>query len=126
MVAVFAHRKLTQEELLSEAIERFGSDPMDFKFICPHCGDVAAIRDFRDAGADPGRAGQECIGRHLGALDKSKHPSAEAYRKAGNRGCDWAAYGLFRGPWEIVLPAEGDKLERSMWGFPLAEAGEDR
>lgn len=122
MTAVFEHRKLTQEELLSEAIERFGSDAMGFKFQCPHCGDVASIGEFRENGIDPGRAGQDCIGRHLGALDKTKHRSAEAYRKAGGRGCDWAAYGLFRGPWEIVVPAEADKPERSIWGFPLAAA----
>lgn len=120
MTAPTEHRKLTQEELLSEATERFGPDPMKFAFRCPSCDDVATIGEFRDAGVDPGRAGQECIGRHLGVLDRET--TVDAYRKAGKRGCDWAAYGLFRGPWEIVIPAEGDKPERSIWGFPLDDA----
>lgn len=114
------HRKLTQEELLTEASERFGKDPMKWAFRCPSCGDVATGQDFRDALGDHPRTnragekviasdiiGQECIGRTVGAL--KKNPSG--------RGCNWAAYGLFAGPWEILLP-DG----RSMYAFPLAEA----
>lgn len=107
------YRKLTQDELHAEARARFGDDPKTYAFRCPHCGDVASIGDFINVGADPAAAGQECIGRSLGALDKGAEPS---------RGCAWAAYGLFRGPWEVVLPAEGDKPERSAWSFPLADA----
>ncbi len=119
-VHTFTHLRLTQDDFLAEAKLRFGDDPFQFAFQCPTCEDVATLAEFRDNGADPGRAGQECIGRHLGALDKAKYPDVTAYTKAGNRGCDWAAYGLFRGPWEILLPADGDKPERSMWAFPLA------
>lgn len=111
------HRKLTQAELMAEAKERFGEDYLKWAFRCPHCGDVATFADFKEAGADPGRCGQECLGRHLGALNRETGGSN--YK---GRGCDWAAYGLFHGPWEVVLPAEGDKPERSMWCFPLAEA----
>lgn len=114
MSDLMKHVKLTQAELLSMATERFGDDPMKVAFQCPSCRDVATLQDFKDAGASPAQAGQECIGRSLGALKKPK--------PTNKRGCDWAAYGLFRGPWEIVLPAEGDKPERSVWGFPLAEA----
>jgi hypothetical protein len=101
-----AHRKLTQQQLATEARERFGDDQMSWAFQCPSCKDVATLADFRAAEVDPGRAGQECLGRHM-----------------TGRGCDWAAYGLFRGPWEIVVPAEGDRPERSIWGFPLAPVG---
>lgn len=116
-MAKSSYRKLTQAELLAEAKARFGDDPMTYAFRCPRCGDVATLQDFKDAGADPARAGQDCIGRHLGALTKPK--------PTNTRGCDWAAYGLFHGPWEIVVPAEGDQPERSIWGFPLAEAASD-
>jgi hypothetical protein len=109
------HRKLTQAELMAEAKERFGEDVMTWAFRCPSCGDVASLGDFKVADADPGLAGQECIGRHLGALSK-------AIKKYKGRGCDWAAYGLFRGPWEIELPADGNKPVRSAWSFPLADA----
>lgn len=108
-----AYRKLTQAELNDEAKRRFGDDPLTYAFRCPHCNDVATVKDFVDAGAGE-RAGQECIGRSLGALDA-------ILQKYKGRGCDWVAYGLFRGPWEIVLPAEGDKPERSAWSFPPAE-----
>jgi hypothetical protein len=109
----FAHRKLTQAELLAEARARFGNDPMVWGFQCPRCKDIAFGATFKEALSrlprerQDGMAviasdllGQECIGR-----------------TDPKRGCDWAAYGLIRGPWEIVLP-DG----RSVWGFPLAPA----
>ncbi|MBX6387033.1 MAG: hypothetical protein IRZ07_29325 [Microbispora sp.] len=42
---------------------------------------------------------------------------AEARERFGQDPRDWATYGLFRGPWEIVMP-DG----RSVWSFPLADA----
>jgi len=111
---VTGHRKLTQAELIAEAKKLFGDDPKTYAFKCPNCGDIASIQGFIDAGADPARAGQECIGRSLGALTKPN--------LTNTRGCDWVAYGLFRGPWEIVLPAEGEQPEHSAWSFALAGA----
>jgi hypothetical protein len=115
-------RKLTQAELVAEATERFGDDPIKWAFVCPTCGDIANGEDFREAlAANPRKhrsgeaviasdvVGQECIGRTLGALDKRQNYTG--------RGCDWAAYGLFGGPWTIALP-DG----RSMHAFPLAPA----
>ncbi|WP_435109808.1 VVA0879 family protein [Nocardiopsis synnemataformans] len=116
----FDHRKLTQPELAAEARARFGDDPLDWAFVCPACKDEATGRDFAEAlAAHPrkrdGRLvtasdllGQMCIGRVMGALHTPP---------THTRGCDWTASGLFRGPWEIVLP-DG----RSAWAFPLAEA----
>ena len=102
-------RRYTQAELRAEAERRFGDDPLDFAFACPSCKDVAAIRDFKDArhegqhrdGSDctghPEAAGQECIGRLLGAL---RGPQ-KAWK---GRGCDWCAFGLIGGPWLIEFP----------------------
>ena len=101
------HRKLTQAELVDEAAAAFGDDPRGWAFRCPRCGDVATIGDFA-AGDTDGLVGQECIGRSLGALDGP----TDAWT---GRGCNWTAYGLFPGPWEIVMP-DG----RSVWSFPLA------
>ena len=43
--------------------------------------------------------GQQCIGRLTGA------PAAhERERTETRRGCDWAAFGLFRGPEFIITP----------------------
>ncbi|WP_326646091.1 hypothetical protein OG884_15680 [Streptosporangium sp. NBC_01755] len=110
------HRKLTQAELLAELRERFGDDWTSWAFQCPHCSDIATGLDFSVAlnnyprkGHDGQEVtasavlGQECIGRTLS--------------KGEERGCDWAAYGLFRGPWELTLP-DG----QSMWCFPIAPA----
>jgi len=113
------YRKLTQDELHQLARERFGDDPMQWAFRCPNCDDVATLAEFVAAGADPGRTGQECIGRSLGALTK---PSA-----TNRRGCDFSAYGLIPGPWEIVFPADvrRDRPEPySVRSFPLADARE--
>lgn len=107
-------RTLTQAELVTEMTARFGSDPLDWAFACPHCREVATARDFRAAKADPNRVGQECIGRHLGAL--SGPPTKDAGRSRAQRGCDWVAYGLLQGPWFVVLP-DG----REVPSFPIAE-----
>lgn len=117
------YRKLTQAELLTEARERFGDDPIKWAFVCPSCGDVANGEDFRTALADRPRknragadviasdvVGQECIGRSLGALETSDE-------KWKGRGCTWTAYGLICGPWEIAMPNG-----RTAYGFPLAPA----
>lgn len=115
-------RRLTQAELVAEATERFGGDPLKWAFSCPSCGDIANGEDFRAALAERPRTnlrtdkpviasdivGRECIGRTLGALARQGY---------SGRGCDWAAYGLFAGPWEIVLPNG-----HSMHAFPLAPA----
>jgi hypothetical protein len=73
---------------------------------------VASIADFIDVG-HPDRAGQECIGRHLGALS----PTSDQGRSRAERGCDWAAYGLICGPWTVVMP-DGHEVH----SFPLADA----
>ncbi|MFD3531956.1 VVA0879 family protein [Streptomyces sp. NPDC058664] len=118
------YRKLTQEELVAEATERFGKDPFKWAFKCPSCEDVATGQDFSEALKERPRnhtrsgaeviasdiVGQECIGRTLGALQGPKD-------KWTGRGCDWVAYGLFGGPWEIALPNGA-----TMHAFPLAEA----
>lgn len=98
-------RWLTQEQLLDEAASRFGPDPMNIAFQCPVCGDIARIREFPSDAF--GKAGQECIGRSLGALE-------EDYQ---GRGCDWAAYGLIPGPWTVVM-LDGKEIR----SFELAPA----
>src|SRR5579859_6564022 len=98
------HSKLTQADLIALAKARFGANPMDWAFRCPGCGDIATAADFPDGQRD--RIGQECTGRHRGAL-----------KGTADRGCDWVAYGLIRGPWIITMP-DG----REIGSFPLADA----
>lgn len=96
-------RDLTRDELWAEAKATFGQDPKAWAFVCPSCGDVASIAEFIAVGAEPGRTGQECIGRTLGALT-GPHPAKGPRTGDAPRGCDWAAYGLFSGPWQVTFP----------------------
>lgn len=105
---------MTQDELCEEMQHRFGPDPLKWAFVCPSCGDVATAQDFKDADADPNQVGKECLGRALGVL-KRQQPEG-GYQ---GRGCDWTAYGLFRGPLCITTD-EG----KEMWGFRIAPAPE--
>lgn len=105
---IWTPAKLTHKELTAMAVLRFGDNALDIAFECPNCRDIAAIRDWPEDARD--RAGQECIGRSLGALDA-------ADGKWDGRGCTFAAYGLIPGPWTIVMP-DG----QSVRGFPLADA----
>jgi hypothetical protein len=106
-------RQWTQAELLEEAQKRFGPEPRFWKFECPTCFDVSCAQDWLDLGLDPKHLGQDCIGRFLGALKKPK-PTNE-------RGCDWCAYGLFSGPWTVILP-KPEGVTREVGSFRLATA----
>lgn len=108
----------TQAEFMAEAKARFGDDPLKWAFSCPRCKDVATPQDFKDAGADPNMIGQECIGRSLGALKGP--PTKDGGESIAKRGCDWAAYGLFGGPWMVVMP---NGKEIPSFRFAPAKAG---
>ncbi len=103
------YRLLTQAELIAECQRRFGDDPTTWAFRCPNCGEVATVSDFPQ-GSD--QLGQACVGRFKGALTMTQR----AWEASGRRGCDWTAYGLLNGPWEIVMP-DGRRVE----SFPLAD-----
>lgn len=79
---------------------RFGEKTSQWKFVCPRCGNIQTPKDFLDVGLDKDRAAQlsyqDCIGRHT-----------------KEKGCDWAAYGLF-GTLEkgrIVITPEGKEVQ---------------
>ncbi|ANZ35308.1 hypothetical protein BBK82_03635 [Lentzea guizhouensis] len=108
---------LTQQELCDEARRRFGDDTKQWAFICPKCSDIACAADFIAIGADPYLVGQECIGRSCGALAKAA--TGTDGRQHAKRGCDWAAYGLFAGPWFITVPTK-DGGTKELPSFKLA------
>lgn len=130
-------KRLTQNELMSMMEERFGKDPKDWAFVCPACGDVATARDFKAAitalgdrapdGIEPfDKLGQECIGRWLGALSRDRKGDGWVKGKWEGRGCDWVAYGLFRGPWFVLVPVPDEDGEepgrtREIASFAVAE-----
>lgn len=102
--------RLIQEDLVAIATHIHGDDPRLYAFACYFCGDVATIQEFIDAGADPGRAGQECIGRHLCALEPSYT----------GRGCPGVSFGLIPGPWEVIFADTSGRV-RSMRTFAVAD-----
>lgn len=96
--------QLTWQELLEEAVRRFGPDDANWAFWCPSCGDIATKQEWRDATGDPETPypGQECIGRVV-----------------AGRGCKRTAYGLIcGGTWTVDLPDGVAVVDL----FPLAPA----
>ncbi len=79
---------MTQDEWLAEAHRRFGPHPVDWRFVCPACGNEASGREFKEAGAKPDAMRCECIGRHT--------DGRSAMHETGPGPCDYAGYGLFR------------------------------
>jgi len=62
---------LTKEEWLAEAKERFGSNTLFWKFVCPICETVIEARDYKKAGALESAVGFNCIGRYLKDTQKA-------------------------------------------------------
>ncbi|TCT21176.1 VVA0879 family protein [Thiobaca trueperi] len=82
-------QEMTHAEWIAEGRRRFGDDMMNWRFVCPACGHVAAARDWKDAGAPPNAVAFSCVGRWL--------PTArEAFADAGHGPCNYAGGGLFR------------------------------
>ena len=80
---------LSAEQWRAEASRLFGTDPLKWRFVCPSCGHVAAVEDWKDAGAKDTQAAFSCVGRYTGADD------SRTFRKAGGP-CTYAGGGLFR------------------------------
>lgn len=81
--------EISRETWEAKGHELFGPDQDNWAFVCPICGHEMSIAKARAEFAEhlpklrEGRYAivQECIGRHVAGV-----------------GCDWASYGLFRGP----------------------------
>lgn len=82
-----AIKEMTKTEWLAEGTRLFGVNFEDWRFECPVCGNVCAVKAYRQhahLGARPDSATSECIGRYTGAKDINSKP------------CNYAGYGLFR------------------------------
>lgn len=67
-----------------------------WRVVCPLCKNVSTPKEFKERGADPQRAAQECIGRLDNPMPKPKK---------GRKPCDWAAFGFFRiGGVNVTMP----------------------
>jgi hypothetical protein len=101
-------------EWLSEGERRFGPDRLKWRFICPVCGHVEAVEDFRPfkaTGATAESAYFNCIGRYAG-------PKRRAFGGDGPGPCDYTTGGLFNiSP--VTITETGGKPASS---FEFAEA----
>ncbi len=79
----------TYAEWLRAAKHRYGSDSANWRFVCPICGHVASVRDWREAGAPEGAAGFSCVGRWIEGAKK-------AFAKKGTGPCTYAGGGLIQ------------------------------
>jgi hypothetical protein len=87
----------SHDEWTAEAQRRFGKDPMVWQFVCPVCGHVTTVQDWKDAGAPETAVAFSCVGRWL--------PDAkDAFGKDGAGPCNYAGGGLIRlNPVEVTL-----------------------
>jgi len=76
-------RETTHQNWIKEAIELYGNDPKQWKFICPVCKTVQTIQDFIDAGVGKETISKTIAFSCIGRFTKTK-------------GCDWTLGGLFR------------------------------
>lgn len=74
---------------MAEAAERFGPDPMNWRFVCPVCGHVASTKDYKDAGAPESAVAFSCVGRWIPG-------SKDAFETSGHGPCTYAGAGLIR------------------------------
>ena len=102
--------RFTVNEWQAEAVRRFGTDFLDWKFVCPICDHVASVREYQNAGAPEGAVGYSCIGRYVG----------EAGFKAKGAGpCDYAGGGLFQLNKITVVDEQGK--DHKMFEFAEAD-----
>ena len=81
---------LTLEQWLEEGLKRFGRDANRWKFVCPSCGHIASVADWRNSGALEGAVAFSCVGRWM-SLGKAAERAA--FRRAGGP-CNYAGGGL--------------------------------
>lgn len=98
---------LTKEEWLARGKHLFGEDITKWRFVCPGCGHIQSVEDFRqykERGAQPDSARKECIGRYYGGR-------SWAFGKAGSP-CDYAGYGLMN-----ICPVKVVDGKEEFWCF---------
>ena len=106
----------TLKEWQAEAERLFGADGMSWRFVCPLCGHVAAVRDWHAAGAPVGAVAFSCVGRWMPECKK-------AFTERGAGPCDYAGGGLFRFNPILVTAVEEGVVHRV---FDFDRSGEVR
>lgn len=58
-------RRFTKQQYFDELIEKHGSFKDNWAFVCPKCGNVQTIAEFKDHDIDPNNVNYACIGRYV-------------------------------------------------------------
>jgi len=94
---------MTHNEWVSEGERLFGPDVMAWRFACPACGHVAAVADWKAAGASAGQVAFSCVGRYM--------PNPRDAFGKGPGPCNYAGGGLFGlNPTKVIL-SDGKHLD---------------
>jgi hypothetical protein len=80
--------EISHADWIARAKELFGDDPLAWRFVCPSCGYVASIADYKAAGAPRSAVAFNCIGRYTGATQE--------IGTQGGGPCNYTGGGLFR------------------------------
>jgi hypothetical protein len=81
--------QITVGDWQAEAVRRFGADPLKWRFVCPSCGHITAVEDWKKAGAPADTVAFSCVGRFAGK-------PREAFGETGGGPCNYAGGGLLR------------------------------
>lgn len=114
----FELTKMTREEWLSKGVQLFGEDKMKWRFVCPGCGHTQTPEDFRqfkEQGATPNSAYQQCIGRYSGG----KSWAFSTPEKLGKGPCDYTGTGLLNICPVVVIDDDGKEVS----SFAFDESG---
>jgi hypothetical protein len=101
-------KKLTKKEWEEEGTKRFGPDMLKWKFVCPSCGHITSVNDWKEAGAKIDAVAFSCVGRWIGANGENTF---------GQKGgpCNYAGGGLIGLNPQVVIDDNG--VEHSMFAF---------
>ena len=98
--------KYTVEAWKDTARNLFGDDPASWAFVCPVCGHVATVLDWKLAGAPEGAVAFSCVGRWTGEGGEMGD---------GKQPCNYSGGGLFR--LNPVTVVDWDGQERGVFAF---------
>ena len=95
----------------AKAVELFGEDNMKWKFVCPICGHVASVQDWKDAGAPMQSAAFSCVGRWAGVNPATAKGDIGPNGIEGKGPCNYAGGGLFKLNPVIVVDPDGVEMK---------------
>lgn len=110
--------KYTLAEWRAKAADLFGDDFMKWKFVCPVCGHVAAVQDWKDAGATARAAAFSCVGRWAGANPMTTKGDIGPNGIKGKGPCNYAGGGLFQLNPVVVVDPDGHETKAFAFAGP--------